>query len=119
MVRFGLSDQLSNRHGLAGKKQFVDQQILAFEERRIRRNAIAFGKNDNVAARHFPSRYSLTLAIADDERTRARQISKRLQDPFGARLLNDSDDDREIGEHEQDQRLMPSRRARGRRPRPR
>ena len=102
-----MSGDLSDRHGFAGQQRFVDQQVLAFDERRVRGNAIAFGKNDDVAARHFPARYSLALAVADDERARARQVPKRFQNVLGASLLNHGDDDGQVGEHEQDQRLAP------------
>ena len=73
----------------------------AFEERCVRRNAIAFGKNDHVAARHFPARYPLALAVADDERAGTRQVSKRLENPLGAHFLNHRDHDSQDGEDEE------------------
>ena len=66
---------LPDRRGFAGEQRFVGEQVVGFEERCVRRNAIAFGQNDHVAARHFPARYPLALAVADDERAGTRQVS--------------------------------------------
>ena len=100
-------DDLAHGHRLAGQQRFVDLQVLAFDERSIRGNTIAFGKNDDVAARHFAAWNSFALAVANDQRARTRQVPKRFQNALGARFLNDGDYDGEVGEDEKDQSFPP------------
>ena len=100
-------DNFSHGHGLAGQQRFVDLQVLAFDNRRICGNAIALGKHKEISARHLAPGYSLAFAVADNQRTRAGQVPKGVQDALGPRFLHDGDCDRQIGKDQQDERFAP------------
>ena len=96
-----------DRHRLARQQRFVDQEVLAFDKRRVCGNAVAFGKNDDVAARHLTARYPFALAVPDDQRAGAGQVAKSLQHPLCPGFLHDGDRDRQVGEDEQDEGFPP------------
>jgi len=64
------------------------------EHSRVRRHAIAFGKNDKVAAHHRGAGNAFLITVADDERTRTGQIAQAFENTLGTRFLNDGDQNR-------------------------
>ena len=90
---------LAHRHGLAGEQQFIALQIMRREHGRIGRHAVAFGKNDEVAAHHFGAGNAFLDAVADHERARAGQIAQAFEHPLGAGFLNDGDQNRGAGKN--------------------
>ena len=96
------SGDLAHGNGLARQQRFIGLQIVALDERCIGRHAVALGQHDEIATHHFPPGDAFALAVANDQRTRAGEVAKRLQHAFGAGFLHHRDQDRHGGEGEQD-----------------
>ena len=86
--------------------EFVGLQILATEENGIGRYPVAFGENDEIAPHDVPAGDPPALAVANDERTRAREVAQRFQHALGPCLLHHGDHDRHGREGDQDDRLL-------------
>ncbi len=71
----------------------------------IRRNPIALGDNEKVAADNFPPSDLHSVAIPNHQRSRASQIAQGLQYSLAAGLLDDGDDDGERGKDKQENSL--------------
>ena len=71
----------------------------------IRRNPIALGDHEKVAADDFPPGDLYSVAIPNHQRSRASQVAQGLQYSLTAGLLDDGDDDGERGKDQQENRL--------------
>ncbi len=94
-------------NGFARQQRFVDFEVFTLDEDSIGRDAIALGEHDPIAARHLAAGDPFSLAVADHQRAWAGQVAQGLENPLCAGFLNDGDDDRQVGEDQQDQRLTP------------
>ena len=82
---------LPDRNGLSGQQRLIRRKVDASAQETVRRDAVALGKDDEVAPHHFAPCDAPMHAITDDEGPGARQISQRLQGSFRAPLLDDGD----------------------------
>jgi hypothetical protein len=80
-------------------------KVVRGHEFGVGRYAITLLKHEQIAPRHFASRDPDPPAVPDDECARGGEVTKRLQNMFGASLLDDGDGDRKRCEGEQDQRV--------------
>lgn len=67
---------------------------------------VTFREHHKIAAHHLAPGDALAHSRADDQRPRAGQIAQRFQRSFGARFLDNRDDDRKPGKRHQDQRFL-------------
>ena len=79
---------------------------MTFNENGVSRHPVALGKHDEVAAHDIAAGNPLAFAVADDQRTRAGQVAEGFEDPLGASLLDDGDQDGEGCEDDQNDRLL-------------
>ncbi len=94
-----------DRDRFPGQEGLVHQYVIGYQEDPVCRHAIAFCKNDHVAADNFSSGDPDMFAVPDDERPRAREASQRLQRPLGLLLLVDGNADDEDDKAHQHQAL--------------
>ena len=69
------------------------------EHGRVGRHAVAFGKDDKVAAHDLGAGDAFLDTIADHKRARAGQIPQAFEYPLGAGFLNDGDQNRGAGKN--------------------
>ena len=79
-----------DRDRLSGQERLVDGDAGGGEEDTVGRHAVALGEDDDVAAHHLAPRDAPLLPVADHKRSRAGEVSQRLQRPFGLALLVDA-----------------------------
>ena len=97
---------LAHRHGLAGQQGFIGLQILGPEKDGIGRNAIAFGKDDNIAAHDVAAGDPQASSVANDQSARGGEVAQCLQHALGAGLLHHGDHDRHRREGDEDDRFL-------------
>jgi hypothetical protein len=76
------------------------------QERGIGRDAVALREYNKIPSHDFPPRNASALAVADDQRAGAGEITQCLQNMLGTRLLHDRDENRGHAEDEQDDRFL-------------
>ncbi len=107
MGRFaGLRGALAHRHGFAGQQRLVGLKIVGGAQHRVGRNAVAFRKQDDVAAHHLAARNAPVGTVADHQGARAGQVPQGFQHALGPAFLDDGDADRGAGKEEKEQRLF-------------
>jgi hypothetical protein len=102
-VRFDDPRALSNRCRLPGEERLVDLQSRGLDQGGVRRDAVSFGEDDDVAAHHLSTEDTSPLPVADDQRSRAGEIPERGDGASGPPLLDDRDhhdDEHRGGEQE-------------------
>jgi len=85
---------LAHRYRFARQKRFIALQIVRCEHGRVRRHAIAFGKNDKIPADDFGAGNAFLITVADYERTRTGQIAQAFEHPLRAGFLDNGDQNR-------------------------
>ena len=105
-LRAGGADCLAHRNRLPGQQRFVDLEVLAGQHGCVRRNPIALGEHDDVAARDFPAGNAARLAVANDQRARAAEVAQGFEHAFAAALLHDGDRHRQAGESQEQQSFL-------------
>ena len=76
------------------------------EDARVRRNAVAFREDQDVAERYLAPRDALLHTVADHERARARHVPQGFQSPLRLVFLIDRNRHDEGHEAEEHQRLL-------------
>ena len=88
------------------RSDFVDREVDAGQYRRIRRYAVPFVQDDDIAANDLASRNAFLLPVPDDKGARARQIAQRIERPLGLALLVQRDAHDHEDEPEQHERFL-------------
>ena len=91
----------ANGDRLARQQRLVSGKVQRLPEQTIRRDAITFGKDHEVAGYNLTPRDAPALAVTDHESARAREIAERLERMLRASGLDDRD--RHHHEHEAEQ----------------
>jgi len=91
-----------DRDRFTGQEGFVHQHIIGKQNDAVGRHAVAFCKDEHVAADNLAAGDPFVFAVPDDQRPRAREVPQRLQRPLGLLLLVDcyaDDEDNKAHQH--------------------
>ena len=84
---FICGDDFAHRCGLTRKQRLICLQAVDFKQHAVRRNAIPFGQQHDVAFDNVLARNANRLAVANHARLRAGQIAQRLHRALGLAFL--------------------------------
>jgi hypothetical protein len=97
---------LAHRHRLARQQRLVDAHVAALEQDRVRRHAVAFREQYQVAANDLPTCDAMLQSVADHESAGTRHVAQRIEGAFGLALLVQRDADDHEHEHEEEHGLL-------------
>ncbi len=66
---------LANRHRLARDERFIRREMARLHDHGVGRHTVSFREHDEVVDNELSSGDAHALPIADDQRTRAREIA--------------------------------------------
>src|SRR6185369_7548326 len=106
-ARWDIGDSnLAHRYRFPRQQRFIGLKIVGLHQYGVGGNAIAFGEDDQNAARDLAARDPSARAVADHQRTGTGEVAQCLQHSLGPRFLDDGDRDRHHRETEQDERFF-------------
>ena len=83
----GGARDFAHRRSLTSQKRFIHLQFVARNQQRIRRHAVAFGEDQQVAHHHIGARNAHRHTVPHHLRPGAGQVPQGFQCPFGFALL--------------------------------